>query len=104
MRLADWDGDGDLDLFTAGHSPVGLRYWENTGDGTLPVFAPGIKVSIVNDTVSSHHEIGVDAVALDGEGKLDLVIGNGDNGTIHYFKRSFLESSLHPKAPIGQGE
>ncbi len=92
VRIADWDGDGDLDLFTAGHSPVGLRYWENTGDKTRPVFSHGVGIARVNDTVNSHHEIGVEVIAFDGGRRPDLVVGNGDNGTIHLFRRSSLES------------
>lgn len=91
VRLVDWDGDGDLDLFSGNHSPKGVRYWENVGTKTRPVFAAPKPLASVNQIVSSWHEVGVDAVDLDRDGSLDLLVGNGDTGMIHFFSRAFLD-------------
>ena len=92
VRLVDWDGDGDLDIFTGNHSSYSVRYWENVGTRTQPLFAPAISMKLVNDICKSHHEVGVDAVDLDGDGSLDLLIGNGDSGLLHFFRRAFLDA------------
>jgi hypothetical protein len=96
VRFADWDGDGDLDLFTGSPSPEGLRYWENVGSKSQAVFAKGAHVPLVRETAKIHHEIGVDVVALDGN-RPDLIIGNGDSGMVHFFRRGFLEGTPPPR-------
>ena len=100
VRLVDWDGDGDLDLITGNHSSTSVRYWENVGTKTKPVFAPAQSWKLVNRICSSHHEVGVDAVDLDGDGSLDLLVGNGDSGMIHFFRRDFLDSQRTAKVTV----
>lgn len=99
--VADWDGDGDPDLLT-GHTSAGLvRFWKNVGTREKPVWENS-RVAPVQEIVNSHHEVGVDVVDLDKDGTLDLIVGNGDSGVIHFFRSSFLKAQ--PEAKVLEAE
>jgi hypothetical protein len=76
-RLADLDGDGDLDLML-GSSENTLLYYRNTGTATSPVFSPGPDIFAAVGELDA--EVGV-CVDLDADGDPDLVTG-GYNGLI----------------------
>lgn len=78
-RLADLDGDGDLDLVigTEGGSPVVLR---NSGTRTAPEFVrEADELQLPPLTVPAFGD-------LDGDGDLDLLVGNAGGGLLHYLK------------------
>lgn len=83
FEAADWDGDGDLDLFTNEKSQVVL--YRNTGAGFRrePVLYGGKPLSV------SHHETSVKAIDWDQDGQLDLIAG-GESGWIYFFARKVL--------------
>ena len=83
FEVADWDVDGDLDLFTNERSQIIL--YRNTGSGFArePVLYEGKPLSV------SHHETSIKVIDWDRDGQLDLITG-GESGWVYYFPRSVL--------------
>ncbi|KAA5547031.1 hypothetical protein FYK55_01015 [Roseiconus nitratireducens] len=78
-NFADFDGDGDLDLL-CGEFLDGFTYFENVGSRTGPKYAAGQK--LLNDSgdplVMHLQMITPTALDWDGDGDLDLIVGDED--------------------------
>jgi hypothetical protein len=83
FEAKDWDGDGDIDLFT--NERTQLVLYRNTGKGFQRelLMLEGKPISV------SHHETSIKPVDWDGDGKLDLITG-GESGWIYLFNRKAL--------------
>jgi hypothetical protein len=74
----DFDGDGDLDLI-CGEFRDGFTYYENTGTRTKPVYAAGRELTSAGLPVKMDLcMITPTAVDFDGDGDLDLIVGDED--------------------------
>src|SRR5262249_29148401 len=80
--LGDVDGDGDLDALV-GSADGTLRYFQNTGSATNPVYAEQTGAA---NPFAGINLGGFSAPPLgdvDGDGDLDAHVGSAD-GTLHY--------------------
>ena len=74
----DFDGDGDLDLL-CGEFRDSFTYYQNVGSRTKPVYAGGRKLTTAGvPLVMDLCMITPTAVDFDGDGDLDLVVGDED--------------------------
>jgi len=90
--MADWDRDGkkDLVICTGCHYNSlwnQLNFYKNTGDGLKHVFDKPKKLRY---PLLSAHESGHDLIDWNGDGDLDIVIGNGDDGCFYFFEGSYF--------------
>ena len=78
-NLADFDGDGDLDLL-CGEFLDGFTYFQNVGSRTEPVYASGEKLrdSVGEPLVMHLQMITPTAFDWDADGDLDLIVGDED--------------------------
>ncbi len=90
----DLDRDGDFDLVIGGISGA-LRYYENTGSPSSPVWNR-------NDAVLAELLVDQDAAAgfadMDGDGKRDVIIGEY-NGNFSYYKNQ-IPTSVENSSPM----
>jgi hypothetical protein len=67
VAVADYDNDGDLDLFVASYGPDVL--WQNRGAGTFVNVAPGTPLA------GDHHSVAAAWGDWDNDGWVDLYVG-----------------------------
>ncbi len=67
VAVADYDNDGDLDLFVASYGPDVL--WQNQGDGVFIDVAPGTPLA------GDHHSVAAGWGDWDNDGWVDLFVG-----------------------------
>jgi hypothetical protein len=86
IELADWDGDGDLDLIT--DSDEGPVWHENTGSQERPVMA--LRGTLIRAKLAGHNPT-PNVADWNGDGKLDVLVG-AEDGFFYFFDRRFIEA------------
>jgi len=86
IELADWDGDGDLDLIS--DSDEGPIWYENTGSQAKPVMAA--RGTIINAPLRGHNPT-PNVADWNGDGKLDVIVG-AEDGFFYYFDRTYIDA------------
>ncbi|MCX6879524.1 MAG: VCBS repeat-containing protein [Verrucomicrobia bacterium] len=88
-RCIDWDGDGLQDL--VGSSDTGVYWCRNTGTRTTPVLQAPVALNIPKTdgsgsltTIQTGGRMRLDLTDWDGDGTLDLILGNA-NGTVFLY-------------------
>jgi hypothetical protein len=77
-NFADFDGDGDLDLL-CGEFVDSFTYFENVGSRKAPKYAGGRKLTYKGQTLTMDLEMILpSAVDWDGDGDIDLIVGDED--------------------------
>jgi len=81
--FADVDGDGDLDA-VVGEFYGGLQYYENTGSATAAAYTERTGTANPFDEVDLGYFSSPTFADIDGDGDLDLAVGDGFGGMAYY--------------------
>ncbi|MEQ8476441.1 FG-GAP-like repeat-containing protein [Fulvivirga sp.] len=88
-EFADLDNDGDFDMIFGSGPYERLRFFENIGTSSSPVFEE--KLGFENPLYGTNlgdFDIAPTTVDLDGDGFLDIVIGSKYEQTLFYFENN----------------
>uniref|UniRef100_UPI0034DE0E95 FG-GAP-like repeat-containing protein n=1 Tax=Candidatus Thiodubiliella endoseptemdiera TaxID=2738886 RepID=UPI0034DE0E95 len=97
--LADIDGDGDLDL-VMGENYGTLKYYQNTGTTSNPAYEVKTGDSNPFDGIDVGYRSKPTLADIDGDGDLDLVVGEYD-GTLKYYQNTGTTSNPAYEAKTG---
>uniref|UniRef100_UPI0034DE83AA beta strand repeat-containing protein n=1 Tax=Candidatus Thiodubiliella endoseptemdiera TaxID=2738886 RepID=UPI0034DE83AA len=98
--LADIDGDGDLDL-VVGKSDGTLKYYQNTGTTSNPAYEAKTGDSNPFNGIDVGYSSSPTLADIDGDGDLDLVVGEDQNGTLKYYRNTGTTSNPTYEAKTG---
>jgi hypothetical protein len=73
--VIDWDGDGKLDILFGTERPP-LYFFRNTGTKKNPKLEKGQPLSLAGDGFSKGYRCRIDVTDWNGDGKLDVLVGN----------------------------
>uniref|UniRef100_UPI0034DF6D21 FG-GAP-like repeat-containing protein n=1 Tax=Candidatus Thiodubiliella endoseptemdiera TaxID=2738886 RepID=UPI0034DF6D21 len=97
--LADIDSDGDLDL-VVGENDGTLKYYQNTGTTSNPAYEAKTGDDNPFNGINAGYSSSPILVDIDGDGDLDLVVGER-NGTLKYYQNTGTTSSPAYEAKTG---
>ncbi|MCC6590490.1 MAG: VCBS repeat-containing protein [Bryobacterales bacterium] len=101
FEVADWDRDGDYDVFTNERGK--LYVYLNEGTNARPSLRRK-QLSIYGEPIEiSHHETSIKVVDWDKDGTPDLIAG-AESGWTYFFRRAALDASTKPGIAVGPFE
>ncbi|MBM4034259.1 MAG: VCBS repeat-containing protein [Planctomycetes bacterium] len=73
--MVDWDGDGKKDLLVGCEQPM-VQFYRNVGTAQSPKLAEGKPLDLKGDGFEKGFRCRVEVTDWNGDGKLDLLLGN----------------------------